>query len=144
MYSLASYVLRYMIYIFIPYFCRFRQKTAVSILYSSSLLYFDWPRVSSGSDGLFISFVQHVTRSDFLGPFFPPFISLRFFIICTLFRVSWTSTDVRRYWAENRTFFNVKKTKYIHTYTYIHILHTYIHTYIHTYPFSRQLDQYGC
>ena len=53
--------------------------------------------------------------SDFLGPFFFffffPFFSLGFFIICTLFRVSWTSTDVRRCWAESGTFFSVKKTK---------------------------------
>ena len=34
MYSLASSVLRYIWYIFIPYFCRFRQKTAVSYVAS--------------------------------------------------------------------------------------------------------------
>ena len=57
--------------------------------------------------------------SHFLGPniyqvyytFSSVYFSLIFHKICSLFRVSWTSTDLRRYRAENGTFLNVKKSK---------------------------------
>ena len=91
---------------------------------SSCLFYFAWPRVSSGSDGLYLSPLSDMSpvTSDCLEPYFSVLFSnyrvcvdfsgsFYLFLIssqCVPFlgswpvttegvRVSWTSTDVRKY-----------------------------------------------